>query len=206
MKYLKLLLAVLGLSVVASGVQAQVILDWGTTPNNVFTYNLGGTESNSATFSQLSSTTGGGGAGSNGWSVGSIDLSGFATQTFQLSMREITGDQTDTIRVELFSNGFTRRSDFIFDVSGLNDTTFTNVVSTTALNAPTGTSGGGAVDLANIDAIQLVVASSSGTNIGLQFENLNVVPEPSTYALLSATFIMFGIVYFRRKKLSQISR
>lgn len=50
--------------------------------------------------------------------------------------------------------------------------------------------------------LNAVVLGSGGTFIGLQSANLVAVPEPSSFILLAASAVGFGVIRYRRRKIA----
>lgn len=125
-----------------------------------------------------------------------LDLSSYSSSGYiQIEVRLISGNLANNFNVNLFTDG-SNYNGYQFSTAGLNTSTFTTL--TLNLNSPTFTVG--TIDWTNITQFQIQGDFSSTDLLKLEFRNVQVVPEPSTWTLLAIGAGALVVVMACRRK------
>ncbi len=171
---------------------AQVILNSFQGTGFVFAYgSFSGNITTSPTHLSITNATEQGGAGTD--SEFNL-LAYYPSGQLSIEARLASGNLADHFNVILAAN--TNTSLYQFSTAGLNTSTFTTL--TVNLNAPTSTSG--TMDWANITQYQVQGDYSTTNNFGVEFRNLEVVPEPTTWALVSGGLGLLMVLRRRMRR------
>lgn len=162
--------------------RAQAVIMLNDFQGTGFGFDYGSWTGNITTNPTHVSVTGATEQGGAGTSSLALDLSSYlASGQVSIEARLIAGNAADNFNVILFTTG-SDLSGYQFSTSGLNTSTFTTL--TINLSAPSFTSG--SINWSNITMYQVQGDYSSTDTLSLEFRNLQIIPEPSVWALLGA--------------------
>ena len=194
-KSMILLAALVAVSIATLTLPARAAVMLNDFQNTGFEFDYGSFTGNitvNPTYISISNATEQGGAGTNGsWDLSTYYPSG----QVRIQARLISGNLADNFNVILATNPGTDYHLYQFSTASLNTSTFTTL--TFNLNAPTFSSG--TMDWANITQYQLQGDYSTTDNFSIEFRNLEVVPEPTTWALLAGSLTFLVIARRRRR-------